>query len=63
MDKIWIRTHVSSGDVSVHKNPPRPHMDGMREEKTFNREGEEITTYFDSYGSARFVWIETVLYE
>lgn len=59
--KVWIRTHVSSGDVSVHSDPPRPHQEGMKERKSYNRDGEEITEYLDSYGSVRFVWVEVPL--
>jgi len=63
MEKVWIRTHVSSGDVTIHKEPPRPHMDGMKENKFFNREGEQVTEYLDQYGSPRYSWIEVELYK
>lgn len=63
MKKVWIRTHVSTGEVSVHSEPPRPHMDNMREEKYFNQEGEEVTNYFAPDSSLRFTWVKTVLFK
>lgn len=62
-DKIWIRTHVPSGDVTVHSEPPRPEGMARTENKFFNRDGEEVTEYKDSYGAVRWVWVETVLYK
>lgn len=62
-DKVWIRTHVSTGQVTVHSEPPRPEGTATVKDKYFNRDGEEVTTYRTFDGTVRWVWVESVLYK
>lgn len=60
---IWIRTHVATGDVTIHKNPPRPRSKDETPTETINRDGETITNYCGPDGSIRHVWVETYLHD
>lgn len=61
LEKVWIKTHVSSGDVSVHRQLGDNGALATRE--FFNRDGQRVVEFLDPFGSVRTVWVEVPLYK
>lgn len=60
---VWIRTHVSSGDVTIHKSAVDP-PNTKKGNSFFNREGEQVIE-FNALSDGRLVYtmVEVALYD
>jgi hypothetical protein len=60
LDTVWIKTRVSNGEVTIHRELDRE--SGYRMTESFNRDGQPLVEMWDGYGSIRFVWTQVPLY-
>lgn len=61
LELVWIKTHVSSGYVTIHRE--LGNNGALETRQFFNRAGEEVVEFLSPLGEVRSTWVQVPLYK